>query len=43
MALDAQLSEEDEEDDAEIDALCERGRFYGTEGEGGSSSGRSAF
>ncbi|MET9088206.1 hypothetical protein ABZX77_41070 [Streptomyces sp. NPDC004237] len=40
VALDAQLSEED---NAEIDALCERGRFYGTEGEGGSSSGRSAF
>ncbi|MFG2970429.1 MULTISPECIES: hypothetical protein [unclassified Streptomyces] len=41
VALDAQLSGEE---NAEIDALCERGRFYGTEGEGegGSSSGRSA-
>ncbi|MEU2237462.1 hypothetical protein [Streptomyces vietnamensis] len=28
VALDAQLSEED---NAEIDALCDRGRFYGTD------------
>ncbi|AEY85534.1 hypothetical protein SHJG_0255 [Streptomyces hygroscopicus subsp. jinggangensis 5008] len=28
MALDAQLSEED---NAEIDALCDQGRFYGTD------------
>ncbi|MGW2705370.1 hypothetical protein [Streptomyces sp. NPDC001340] len=28
VALDAQLSEED---NAEIDALCEQGRFYGTD------------
>ncbi|MFF7981974.1 hypothetical protein ACFZDK_23070 [Streptomyces sp. NPDC007901] len=40
VALDAQLSEED---NAEIDAVCEQGRFYGTDGDGGSSSGRSGF
>ncbi|WP_449350612.1 hypothetical protein [Streptomyces shaanxiensis] len=28
VALEAQLSEED---NAEIDALCEQGRFYGTD------------
>ncbi|MFE4977393.1 hypothetical protein ACFRAR_35450 [Kitasatospora sp. NPDC056651] len=33
VALDAQLSEEEI---AEIDALCDRGRFYGSEGAGGS-------
>ncbi|MFE4513146.1 hypothetical protein ACFRMQ_02960 [Kitasatospora sp. NPDC056783] len=33
VALDAQLSEEE---NAEIDALCDRGRFYGSEGAGSS-------
>ncbi|MFI2424672.1 hypothetical protein ACH5A7_11310 [Streptomyces sp. NPDC018955] len=33
-ALDAQLSEED---NAEIDALCDRGRFYGSDGAAGPS------
>ncbi|WP_208870726.1 hypothetical protein [Streptomyces aquilus] len=32
VALDEQLTEED---NAEIDALCERGRFYGEGGAGG--------
>ncbi|WP_063833394.1 hypothetical protein [Streptomyces sp. NRRL F-5727] len=38
VALDAQLSEEE---NAEIDALCEEGRFYGTGGVGGPSADRS--
>ncbi|MEV7325929.1 hypothetical protein [Streptomyces sp. NPDC093970] len=37
VALDAQLGEED---NAEIDALCEQGRFYGTDSTTGPSSDR---
>ncbi|MFD7767411.1 hypothetical protein [Streptomyces sp. NPDC059787] len=38
VALDAQLSEED---DAEIDARCDQGRFHGTDRATGPSTGRS--
>ncbi|MFD7687504.1 hypothetical protein [Streptomyces sp. NPDC059781] len=38
VALDAQLSEED---NAEIDALCDQGRFHGTDRATGPSTGRS--
>ncbi|MER5918191.1 hypothetical protein ABT124_50175 [Streptomyces sp. NPDC001982] len=39
VALDAQLSEED---NAEIDALCEQGRFYGTDNAPPSSTDQSS-
>ncbi|MFD8424454.1 hypothetical protein [Streptomyces sp. NPDC059466] len=38
VALDAQLSQED---NAEIDALCDQGRFYGTDSTIGPSSDQS--
>ncbi|MDX3763736.1 hypothetical protein [Streptomyces sp. AK02-04a] len=39
VELDAQLSEED---NAEIDALCDQGRFYGTDNAIGPSTDRSS-
>ncbi|MCX4430129.1 MULTISPECIES: hypothetical protein [Streptomyces] len=39
VALDAQLSEED---NAEIDALCDQGRFYGTDSAIGPSTDQSS-